>query len=247
MLVAGYRDDLQHINAFLTEAKMTATMDHTRIVAFVGVAWDSLSDVCVVFEFMDGGDLRTLLDKYEASGHPVGFDRQKITIALHVTHALTYLHSLRPAIIHRDLKSHNVLLNQAMDAKLADFGISRERLDQTMTAEVGTSLWMAPEVMLGMKYDEKADMFSFGVVLSELDVHTLPYAQARKRSREVEGHELVDAALFQGVSTGSISVEFSDEAYSVAELGRACVSVDPNDRPSAAEALYRLQLELRRV
>ncbi|KAG6616515.1 TKL protein kinase [Phytophthora cinnamomi] len=75
-----------------------------RIVCFVGVAWDSLSDVCVVLELMDGGDLRSLLELYIESGHLVGFDNEKITIPLHVCHALVYLHSLAPAIIHRDLK-----------------------------------------------------------------------------------------------------------------------------------------------
>uniref|UniRef100_H3G6F2 Protein kinase domain-containing protein n=1 Tax=Phytophthora ramorum TaxID=164328 RepID=H3G6F2_PHYRM len=78
-----------------------------------------------------------------------------------ICHALTYLHSLATPVIHRDLKSRNILLNHAMAAKLTDFGISRERLDRTMTAGVGTSVWMAPEVMLGEKYDVKADIFSF--------------------------------------------------------------------------------------
>ncbi|KAG6613032.1 TKL protein kinase [Phytophthora cinnamomi] len=75
-----------------------------RIVRFVGVAWDLLPDLCVVLEFMDGGDLRSLLDRYIESDHLVGFDREKITIALHVCHALVYLHSLAPSITHRDFK-----------------------------------------------------------------------------------------------------------------------------------------------
>ncbi|KAL3669714.1 hypothetical protein V7S43_005095 [Phytophthora oleae] len=50
-----------------------------------------------------------------------------------------------------------------------------------MTAGVGTTLWMAPEVMLGQRYDVKADMFSFGVLLSELDVHTIPYTQTKQQ------------------------------------------------------------------
>ncbi|KAG6616211.1 TKL protein kinase [Phytophthora cinnamomi] len=75
-----------------------------RIVRFVGVAWTSLSDLCVVLEFMDGGDLRSLLDRYIESGHLVGFDREKITIALHVCHGLVHLHALAPAITRRDLK-----------------------------------------------------------------------------------------------------------------------------------------------
>ncbi|EEY53903.1 protein kinase [Phytophthora infestans T30-4] len=144
---------------------MTATLDHPHIVTFIGVAWESLSDLCVVLELMEGSDLRSLLYKYQASKRPVGFDKQKISIALNVCQALTYLHSLFPPIIHRDLKSRNVLLDGDMKAKLSDFGIFRERLDRTMTACVGTSLWMAPEVMLGERYDVKADMFSFGVVL----------------------------------------------------------------------------------
>ncbi|KAF4322012.1 hypothetical protein BBO99_00006705 [Phytophthora kernoviae] len=175
MLPRASRKSIPHVNALLAEVKTAATMEHPRIVTFIGVAWDSLIDLCVVMEFMEGGDLRSLLNKYELSRHPVGFDRQKITIALHVCHGLTYMHSMAPVVIHRDLKSRNILLgSDHLEAKLTDFGISRERLNSTMTAGVGTSLWMAPEVMLGNKYDEKADIFSFGVVLSELDVHTLP-------------------------------------------------------------------------
>ncbi|EEY58351.1 protein kinase [Phytophthora infestans T30-4] len=168
MLLPSTRGNLQHVTDFLTEAKLTSSMDHPRIVTFVGL--------------MDGGDLQSLLNKYEATKHPVGVDREKATIALHVCHALTYLHSLMHPGIHRDLKSRNILLNQSREAKLTDFCISNERIDRTMTAGVGTSLWMAPEVMLGEKYDVKADVFSFGVVLSELDVHTLPYAQTKQRS-----------------------------------------------------------------
>jgi len=244
MLPPETRGLIHHVNTFLAEAKLTAVMDHPRIISFVGVAWNSLSDVCVVLEFMEGGDLRTLLNEYNSSHHPVGIDREKATIALHVCHALTYLHSLSPAVIHRDLKSRNILLSSDMEAKLTDFGISRERPDQTMTAGVGTSLWMAPEVMLGQRYDDKADMFSFGVVLSELAVHTLPYAQSNE-TRDSNGKRLPDAILLQRVAMGKLSVAFSEaNPASITELGRACVSVDPSLRPTAAEALYKLQVAL---
>ncbi|GMF19371.1 unnamed protein product [Phytophthora lilii] len=245
MLLPAMQGNIHHVNEFLAEAKMTATMDHPHIVSFIGVAWDSLSDICVVLEFMEGGELRTLLDKYEKENHPVGFDRQKTTIALEVCHALTYLHSLSPPVIHRDLKSRNILLNGDMKAKLSDFGISRERLDRTMTAGVGTSLWMAPEVMLGERYDDKADMFSFGVVLSELDVHTLPYARVKKENLDSKGHEMADSILLQRVALRIVKAEFSDASpKAIVDLGRACMSVYPTERPSAAEALYKLQVIL---
>jgi serine/threonine-protein kinase TNNI3K len=245
VLLPHMRGNLKQVNDFLAEAKLTASMEHPHVVGFVGVAWDSLSDVCVALEFMDGGDLRELLSKYESAGRPVGFDREKVTIALHVCHALTYLHSLLPPVIHRDLKSRNILLNKALAAKITDFGISRERLDQTMTAGVGTSLWMAPEVMLGERYDVKADMFSFGVVLSELDLHALPYSQAKEKVRDANGRHLPDAAILQQVAMGQLEAGFSSSSpASIVELGRACVALNPIDRPTAAEALYRLQVIL---
>lgn len=112
-------------------------------------------------------------------------------------------------MIHRDLKSRNILLSGTHEAKLIDFGISRERLDRTMTAGVGTSLWMAPEVMTGEKYDDKADVFSFGVVLSELDSHTLPYTQVKQEMLNTHGRQITDATLLQRVAMGTVAVEFS--------------------------------------
>ncbi|KAG3076485.1 hypothetical protein PC121_g7716 [Phytophthora cactorum] len=178
ILLPDMRSDLKKVNSFLAEAKLMASLAHPHIVRFVGVSWASLSDLCVLSELMKGGDLRSLLQEFEARGRPQGIDDDKVRIAYHVAQALTYLHSLSPVVIHRDLKSKNVLLTENMDAKLTDFGISKEQQDNTMTAGVGTMLWMAPEVMMAERYTEKADIFSFGVLLSELDLHTLPYSHA---------------------------------------------------------------------
>lgn len=244
-LLPATRKDLKHIEAFFAEVKLMIALEHTRIVTFIGVAWDSLSDVCVLSEFMDGGDLRTLLMRFEVQEQrPRGFDHDKVQIALHVVHALTYLHSLMPIVLHRDLKSKNILLDSQLNAKLTDFGVSREQSDATMTAGVGTSLWMAPEVMMGDKYDEKSDIFSFGVVLSELDSHLLPYAHAKHAD---SGHKLTDTAILQLVSMGKLRVAFSEHVLpELRELGEACVVVEPSDRPTAAEILYKLQLALKK-
>ncbi|KAJ8577053.1 hypothetical protein ON010_g2154 [Phytophthora cinnamomi] len=182
------------------------------------LGWDSPSDLCVILDFMDDGDLRSLLNKYEKFGQPVGFNRQKATIGLRVCHALTYLHSLSSPVVHRDLKSRNILLDRAMNAKLTDFVVSREHVDRTMTAGVGTPLRMAPEVVLGEKYDVKADMFLFGVVLSELDLHLLPYA--KQSNVEISWLWPTEAALLQRITTGAVRVEFSaSSSPSIVELG----------------------------
>ncbi|OWZ20724.1 Protein kinase, partial [Phytophthora megakarya] len=124
------------VDTFLTEIKMAGAMSHPNIVQFVGVAWNYREDFCCVMEYMDGGDLRGLMDKYEEDKRTTGFDSAKIMIALHVAHALAYLHSRNVPVIHRDLKSKNILLNEALGAKLTDFGVSRERVDRAMTADV---------------------------------------------------------------------------------------------------------------
>ncbi|KAK1946514.1 putative serine/threonine-protein kinase drkA [Phytophthora citrophthora] len=238
-LLPETRKNIECVMDFCSEAKMMTTMDHPRIAQLIGVAWDSRTDVCVVSEYLDGGDLRGLLDSFAQLNHPVGFDYDKVKIALHIAHALTYLHSLEPPVIHRNLKSKNVLLTYELDAKVTDFGISREQMDSTMTAGVGSALWMAPEVIMGHRYDEKADVFSFGVVLSELDVHSLPYShiEAQSNSR----HKIPESLILQRMIAGNLQVGFSQRGSgSTQELGKACVAVDPAHRPTAAEVLYKL-------
>lgn len=210
---------------------------------FVGVAWDSLSELCLVSELMEGGDLRALLKMFARVEHrPKGFDADKTRIAMDIADALGYLHSQTPPVVHRDLKSRNVLLDKHRNAKLADFGIARERIDSTMTAGVGSSLWMAPEVLVGERYDEKADIYSFGVVLSELDTHKLPYW--RLRDPKDGSRQIPNVTLLQLVSMGKLTVEFSTSSCllttQMIELGQKCVARKPSDRPSAVELLLAL-------
>ncbi|EEY60138.1 protein kinase [Phytophthora infestans T30-4] len=194
MLLPETRKRIHSVNEFLAEVKLMASLEHPRIVEFIGVAWDSLTDLCAVSQFMKGGDIRALLNRCDNTG----FDYTKVKIALHVAHALTYMHQFDPPIIHLD----------------GLWGFSG-----TMTAGIGTSLWMAPEMMTGEKYDEKADIFSFGVAS--------------------------DLAILQLVMQGKLQVNFSEACSRVIlELGMACVAIDPIARPTAAEALYQLQVAL---
>ncbi|OWZ02180.1 TKL protein kinase [Phytophthora megakarya] len=244
-LLPEKRKDMAHIQAFLSEVKLMATMEHPNIVQFVGVAWESLSDLYCVTEFMAGGDLRTLLKNYLDNDIQQGMNMTKMQIAYDVAHALTYLHSLQPVVLHRDLKSRNILLTESLNAKLTDFGTSRVRSDGSMTSNVGSSLWMAPEVMLGRRYNEKADVFSLGVVISELDTHELPYSHA-KESNNKNGRPLPDTAMLQMVSMGKLTVRFSPLMHEdMGHFIERCVNVTPHERPTAAEVLYFLQMAIR--
>ncbi|ETP23797.1 TKL protein kinase [Phytophthora nicotianae CJ01A1] len=245
-LLPEKRKDLAHIQAFLSEVRLMATMEHPHIVQFIGVAWESLSNLFCVTEFMVGGDLRSLLKDYLSNGVPQGMDACKMQIAYQVAYALTYLHSLDPVVLHRDLKSRNILLTESLNAKITDFGASRIRSDATMTAGVGSCLWMAPEVMMGKRYGEKADVFSLGVVISELDTHELPYSHAKEGNSGGSGHPLPDTAVLQMVSMGKLRVRFSPFMDpDMARFVGSCVNVDPEARPTAAEVLYYMQVALR--
>ncbi|KAL4123948.1 hypothetical protein PRIC2_009792 [Phytophthora ramorum] len=150
-LLPDRRKNMREVEAFIVEIKIMLSMDHPRIVGCLGVAWESWTDISAVTEYMEGGDLRTVLERFEQQEHRAhGFDDDKLNIALHVAQGLTYLHGMDPIVLHRDLKSKNILLNKNLDAKLTDFGVSRESADITMTAGVGTSLWMAPESLFSI-------------------------------------------------------------------------------------------------
>jgi serine/threonine-protein kinase TNNI3K len=239
-LLPARRENPQHVAAFVSEIKLLASLQHDGIVRFVGAAWRALGDVCLVTEFLAMGDLRAVLQSFDATQpRPRGFDADKLKIALHVARALRYMHSLAPAVIHRDLKSKNILLTPTFDAKIADFGTSRACEDMTMTAEAGTSLWMAPEVLLGQRYDAKADVFSFGVVLSELDTHELPYARVRALN-------MTHTAIVNLVSQGMLTAEFTEGANEqLVDLGRDCVRKNPKERPSSVEVVERVEQALR--
>ena len=84
-----------------------------------------------------------------------------------IAKGMNYLHLFIPPIIHRDLKSLNILIDSSFRAKLADFGGTRQRADY-MTNKIGTFQWMAPEVIQGNSYDELADVYSYGIILWEI-------------------------------------------------------------------------------
>jgi mitogen-activated protein kinase kinase kinase 9 len=95
-------------------------------------------------------------------------------MALEAARGVHYLHSCNPPVLHRDLKSLNLLLDESGRVKLADFGWTKG-LDNYMTGKIGTYQWMAPEVIASQKYSEKADVFSYGIILWEIASREPPF------------------------------------------------------------------------
>ncbi|KAF0682620.1 Aste57867_25257 [Aphanomyces stellatus] len=202
------------------------------IVKLEGAAWTHPTNLQAVMEYMDMGDLRAYLAKSTAE---IFSWKAKLACARSITEGLFYLHSQN--LIHRDLKSRNILLDSVKGTKLADFGSSKEVVyGDTMTAAVGTFRWMAPEMLLFQRYSNAVDIFSFGVVLSELDTHALPYSDAEK---VVDGRELSDEAMARLVIHEGLRPSFRKDCPDWFQtLALQCMAANPDDRPSATKIMY---------
>ncbi|TMW69762.1 hypothetical protein Poli38472_001918 [Pythium oligandrum] len=233
------------LGRFMDEIRLYARLDHPKIVKFVGLSWTNLLDLSLVIEFMPRGDLHGALKANHRLSKGRGlftwFDEQseprcKSLLAQDVVEALVYLHSFESPIIHRDLKAKNVLLSEDYEAKLSDFGISRESIEETMTGGMGTTAWIAPEVLQGERYSEKADIYSFGILMCELDLCGHPY------DRNKANEELTDAKIAYLVSTEGLKPILADDCPpSIEHLIMSCLEFDPSNRPSALELHYNLR------
>eukprot|EP00245_Coleochaete_scutata_P004705 TRINITY_DN1756_c0_g1_i2.p1 TRINITY_DN1756_c0_g1~~TRINITY_DN1756_c0_g1_i2.p1 ORF type:complete len:356 (+),score=36.43 TRINITY_DN1756_c0_g1_i2:68-1069(+) len=163
---------------FMQEVSLLSRLSHPNIVRFVGGSrrpgnrpvW------CVATVFCTGGCLRDYLTKRQRHMRDM---KTIFSFALDVANGMEYLH--RNNVIHRDLKSENLLVNEEESRKsiptiqIADFGVARLQAQKTMTPETGTYRWMAPEVIMHHRYDNKADVYSFGIVLWEIVTCTIPF------------------------------------------------------------------------
>ncbi|OQR92227.1 protein kinase [Achlya hypogyna] len=227
---------LKVITAFIEEIKLMARLDSPYIVRFYGAIYSHPSRIRCVMEYMDGGDLKDFL-KVHNRAHITW--ARKLEIAVSIAKGLVYLHDL--PVIHRDLKSRNILMDSNQNCKLSDFGVSREETTETMTRGVGTYRWMAPEVLKDGHYSVAADIFSFGVILTELDTHMIPYLD----KRDAKGKILSDANLIAQVLRGTMKPSFSADCPPwVRVLALQCMSHDPSMRPTASDLAVGLQQRL---
>lgn len=212
-----------NLDVIKTEAELNCQLRHPNVVLFMGISVEP-EQVCIVTELMARGNVRDLLLRESKQGL-IRLDWSlRQNWALDTAQGMAYLHSLDPPMIHRDLKTTNLLVDRGMNVKICDFGLSRFRSDQLMSA-VGTVHFAAPEVLRNEQYTEKADLFSFGTVLWEL--------QARKAVfKGVPQIEIFDAVL-----NGSMPKPRTDCDPRFADVMYKCWSNNPDKRPSFCEVI----------
>lgn len=162
---------------FIAEVKVMTALHHDNVMELRGV---SFSPYCMVMRFMPKGSLYSALKSNEAFPWEI-----RIQISIDISAGLTYLHSKN--IIHRDLKSPNVLLDEYYRAKVSDFGLSQVKKESSLSHTggniAGSLLWMAPELFQRRaKQTEASDIYSLGVMLWEIASRQLPFQDAANDS-----------------------------------------------------------------
>lgn len=167
-ILRNVQDDSQQYQEFLQEVSIMRKVRHKNVVQFIG-ACTRKPNLCIVVEYMPGG---SVYDYMRRAG-PLKL-ATLLKVSVEICRGMDYLHKRK--IAHRDLKAANLLMDETGVVKIADFGVARI-MDTAgvMTAETGTYRWMAPEVIEHKPYGEKADVFSFGILLWELLTGRVPY------------------------------------------------------------------------
>ncbi|PSR89587.1 Serine/threonine-protein kinase [Actinidia chinensis var. chinensis] len=155
---------------FTSEVASLFRLHHPNIITFVA-ACKKNPVFCIITEYLAGGSLRKYLHQQEPHSLPLNI---VLKFALDIAHGMQYLHS--QGILHRDLKSENLLLGEDMHVKVADFGIScLESQCGSAKGFTGTYRWMAPEMIKEKHHTKKVDVYSFGIVLWELLTALTPF------------------------------------------------------------------------
>lgn len=175
LLTGDAASDRERRARFQREAELLSSCNHQSIVRAYGVVRTPTNDLWLVTELLDVS-LDRFIAARAAESEAWPFE-ERVRIASEIALGLEHLH--RRGILHRDLKSANVMLNKAREAKLIDFGLSKDANDaRSRTATSGTlaasSLWMAPEIRTNEDFCEATDVYAFGMVLAELLFAELP-------------------------------------------------------------------------
>ncbi|CAN4127527.1 unnamed protein product [Withania somnifera] len=161
-----------NLRDYKKETDIMKRLRHPNVLLFMGVV-SSQEKLAIVTEYMPRGSLFKALHR---NNQPLDLKR-RLRMALDVARGMCYLHRRTPPIVHRDLKSSNLLVDKSWNVKVGDFGLSKLKHATFLTANSGrgTPQWMAPEVLRNEPSTEKSDVFSFGVILWELMTESIPW------------------------------------------------------------------------
>ncbi|XP_076920986.1 calcium/calmodulin-regulated receptor-like kinase 1 [Bidens hawaiensis] len=223
---------------FQTEVMLLGRLHHRNLVNLVGYCAEKGQHM-LIYVYMSKGSLASHL--YSEKHELLRWDL-RVQIALDVARGLEYLHDgAVPPVIHRDIKSSNILLDQAMGARVADFGLSREDMINRNGSNIqGTFGYLDPEYISTRAFTKKSDVYSFGVLLFELIAGRNPqqglmeYVELAAMNTEGKGgwEEIVDSRL-----EGNFDEQ---ELNDVATLAYKCVNRSPRKRPSMRDVVQAL-------
>ncbi|XP_002969519.2 serine/threonine-protein kinase HT1 [Selaginella moellendorffii] len=219
---------------FAREVSLLSRLRHPNVVQLVG-AWKRPPVCCVVTEYLAGGSLKDFLRSNGGAALPL---RMVVDMALDIARGIRYLHS--QGVVHRDLKSANLILDDEFNVKITDFGVAalESECGDSVTSDVGTFRWMAPELVNGKAHSRKVDAYSFAIVLWELLTRQTPFQDMTP----------VQAAF--AVVNKNARPEVPRDCPSVlSQLMQRCWSLDPHARPDfeqLVETLEQFQLSMER-
>ncbi|KAG5413181.1 hypothetical protein IGI04_000748 [Brassica rapa subsp. trilocularis] len=231
---------------FQTEAELLLTVHHRNLASFVGYCDDERS-TALIYEYMANGNLQEYLSSEKAED--LSWEK-RLHIAIDAAQGLEYLHQgCRPPIIHRDVKTANILLNDNLEAKIADFGVSKvfpdDDLTHVETAVMGTPGYIDPEYYRTFMLNEKSDVYSFGIVLLELITGQRAIVRT-KEGEKISVIHFVEPFLETGELDGVVDPLLhgdysSDSAWKFVEVAMSCVRERGFNRPAMNQVVSELQ------
>ncbi|KAG6733546.1 hypothetical protein I3842_01G229800 [Carya illinoinensis] len=235
----------QGYKEFKAEAQLLMVLHHGNLVTLVGYCDDGKKKA-LIYEYMANGNLQQHL---LVTNPNVLTWNERLCIAVDAAHGLEYLHDgCKPPIIHRDLKPANILLNEQMQAKIADFGLSRsfatENDTHVSTSPAGTFGYVDPEFATFGNFNKKSDIYSFGIILFEL----ITGRPAIKRGPVQNIHifdwvyPLIERADIQNIVDPRLEGEFNtNSAWKVVEIAMSCALPVAIQRPDVSRVLAELK------
>ncbi|XP_065029534.1 MDIS1-interacting receptor like kinase 1-like [Musa acuminata AAA Group] len=231
----------------VTEVSLLGRLRHRNIVKMLGYVRNG-AEMMILYEYMQNGSLWEALHGKQEGRLLVDWV-SRYNVAAGIAHGLAYLHhDCHPQVIHRDVKSSNVLLDGNLEAKIADFGLARMmvRKNETVSVVAGSYGYIAPEYGYTLKVDEKTDIYSFGVVLMELLTGKRPVEMEFGESQDIVGwvrgrlrsnhgvEELLDSSI------GGRCEHVREEMLLVLRVAVLCTARSPKDRPPMRDVLTML-------